>query len=209
MMTKSDDRVGAGEPCRGAADEPSDYLLLGRLRSGSQEAALHIYRRYAQRLLALARARCANLPNVVSPEDIVQAVFGTFFRKAQCGRYDIPDGEGLWKLFLVLALNRIRAEMQFYLAAKRDARLTCPLECLEPAQLRGASRDGCQEGFLNLVVEEALERLPEQHRAIVQKRLEGHGVAEIAEQLGRSKRSVERILQESRDRLRGLLQDSE
>jgi RNA polymerase sigma factor (sigma-70 family) len=62
-------------------------------------------------------------------------------------------------------------------------------------------------GFLELVVEEALERLPPRHREVVQKRLEGHEVAEIARLLGRSKRSVERILQESRDRLSVILRD--
>jgi RNA polymerase sigma factor (sigma-70 family) len=62
-------------------------------------------------------------------------------------------------------------------------------------------------GLSKLVVEEALERLPPQHRSIVELRTEGHQVAEIAQQLGRSKRSIERILQESRHTLSAVLQE--
>jgi len=136
-------------------------------------------------------------------------VFGTFFHGARCGRYAIPDGEDLWKLFLVIALNKIRAEGVFHLAAKRDARLTFALDQLPPSAQPQERSPHSAEGFLKLVVEEALERLPAQHRTIVEKRIEGHEVAEIAEQVGRSKRSVERILQESRTKLSVLLQDPE
>jgi RNA polymerase sigma-70 factor (ECF subfamily) len=204
-MTNAESRVSTGEGRGLPADEPSDYLLLSRFRGGCQEAARDIYRRYAKRLRALAEHRCASgLANHVDADDIVQAVFGAFFHGASRGRYDIPDGEDLWKLFLVIALNKIRAEGAFQRAAKRDVRRTAALDHVPtPA---GETFE-TSPGFLRLVVEEALERLPERHRDVVQKRLEGHGVAEIAQLLGRSKRSVERILQESRDRLSVILRD--
>jgi DNA-directed RNA polymerase specialized sigma24 family protein len=41
---------------------------------------------------------------------------------------------------------------------------------------------------------------------MVQLRIEGYEVAEIAHQTGRAKRTVERILQESRKKLSALLQ---
>jgi RNA polymerase sigma-70 factor, ECF subfamily len=207
-MTSAQTAV-AGKDDPLSADELSDSLLLCRFRRGSQEAARQIFHRYARRVRALARAKCASrLAKHVDPEDIVQSVFGTFFRGASCGRYDIPEGEDLWKLFLVLALNKVRAEGVFYLAAKRDARLTFALDHLPASvRLKGQTREPAQ-GFSKLVIEEALARLPSQHRSIVALRTEGHGVAEIAQQLGRSKRSVERILQESRSKLSAVLQDS-
>jgi RNA polymerase sigma-70 factor (ECF subfamily) len=209
MATSDAAAVAEGEDYRPPVDEPSDYLLLGRYRAGSEEAARHLYQRYAGRLRALARARCATgLGNHLDADDIVQSVFGTFFEGARHGRYDIPDGEDLWKLFLVLALNRIRAEGVFHRAAKRDVRLTAPLERLPPGSEVKVTGRHSAEGFLKLVVEEALERLPPSHRAVVQLRSEGYAVAEIADRLGRSKRSVERVLRESRDRLSVILQDS-
>src|SRR5258708_39815533 len=105
-MGNANEQIGGsplGEEPRSAADEPSDYLLLCRFRRGSQEAAQNLYQRYAKRLRALARTQCAAaLAKRVDPDDIVQSVFDTFFHGASSGRYDILDGEDLWKLFLVL-----------------------------------------------------------------------------------------------------------
>ena len=61
--------------------------------------------------------------------------------------------------------------------------------------------------FLQLVIEETLESMPDQHRKIVEMRLEGLDVMEIAEKLGRSKRTVERLLQQARARLSVLLDE--
>src|SRR5262245_11532311 len=98
----------------GADEEPSDGSLLRRYRRGDQAAATRLYLRYANRLRALARARCSpDLAQRVDPDDIVQSVFRSFFRRARSGAYEVPDGEELWKLFLVIALNKIRAEGAF------------------------------------------------------------------------------------------------
>lgn len=120
--------------------------------------------------------------------------------------YDAPEGEDLWHLFLVIALNKIRAKGVFHRAAKRDVRLT----------VGGAAIDRYPDGpksgedayvLLKLAVEEALGGLPVQHRRVVQLRMEGYEVAEIAKMMERGKRSVERILQECRERLSRLLGD--
>ena len=54
----------------------------------------------------------------------MQSVFGSFFRRARQGYYDVPDGEELWKLLLVLALHKIRDKSAYYHAAKRDVHRT-------------------------------------------------------------------------------------
>jgi DNA-directed RNA polymerase specialized sigma24 family protein len=56
-----------------------------------------------------------------------------------------------------------------------------------------------------MVVEELLQDLPEAHRKIIELRIEGHEVNEIATAVQRSKRSVERELQEFRQRLQSLI----
>jgi DNA-directed RNA polymerase specialized sigma24 family protein len=62
---------------------------------------------------------------------------------------------------------------------------------------------------LRLVGGEVLAELPPSARLIVERRIEGHEVAEIAEQSGRSKRSVERILRDFRERLHASLNAGE
>jgi DNA-directed RNA polymerase specialized sigma24 family protein len=59
--------------------------------------------------------------------------------------------------------------------------------------------------ILHLCVEDALGQLPALHRSMAELRIEGHEVAEIARQVGRSKRTVERTLQDVRTRLRQIL----
>src|SRR5947209_3466676 len=107
------------------APQASDHSLLRRFRRGSQDAATQLYLRYVHRLRALVRANCSTaLTRRLEPEDIVQSVFRRFFGRVVQGDYDVPPGEELWGLFLVIALNKIRAEEAFHRAGKRDMRLT-------------------------------------------------------------------------------------
>ena len=188
------------------AREPTDRSLLARFREGSQDAAALLYRRYAQRLRDLAKAQCStDLAKVVEPDDIVQSVFGSFFRAASQGVYQLPDGEELWKLFLVIALNKIRARARYHKAARRDLSRTVTGPGYDFTLESVAQADEAAETLLQLTVDEALDRLPPQHRQAIRLRVEGFEVSEIAERIGRSLRSTERLLQESRERLAALL----
>src|SRR5438094_139979 len=99
----------------------TDHSLLGHIRGGDEQAAEELYHRYADRLCALVKARCStNLARCEEPEDIVQSVFRRFFRRARQGHYEVPAGEELWRLLLVIALNKIRAAESYHHAKKRD-----------------------------------------------------------------------------------------
>jgi RNA polymerase sigma-70 factor, ECF subfamily len=190
-----------------AANGASDGSLVRRLRSGSEDAATQLYVRYAQRLRALALANTsAQLARRVDAEDIVQSVFRIFFTGASRGLYDVPAGDDLWKLLLVIALNKIRSEAVFHLAARRDVRITAELERLEPLAM---PEDGEEfaANFLRLVVQDTLEQLPSAERQMLELRMEGHDITEIAGRVSRSKRTVERILQQARTRLRQVLDE--
>lgn len=188
--------------------EPSDGSLLRRFRHGNQDAATALYVRYAQRLRALAQAQCSTeLARRVDVDDIVQSVFGSFFRRASQGCYEVPAGEELWKLLLVIALHKIRDQGSFHRAQRRDVRRTAGGEAL--AQTLPGSAGQAECAFLEAVVHEALEKLPELTRHVVELRMEGYEVAEIARAVDRSKRTVERVLQEARSALGALLGSEE
>src|SRR3954452_12460191 len=125
-MMSGDVHEDADEEARDHAEtQPSDHSLVRRFRQGNQDAADLLYRRYADRLLTLVRAKqFPDLASRVDYEDIVQSVFGSFFRGVSRGMYDAPDGEELWHLFLVITLNKIRAKAVHHRAAKRDVRRT-------------------------------------------------------------------------------------
>ncbi len=139
----------------------------------------------------------------------MQSIFGSFFRRVDQGLYDIPDGDELWKLLLVLALNKIRSKATYYRALKRDAvRNVGGAQGESLLQLHACARDVETEHF-EMVLNEILDRLPAECRSMAKLRLDGREVGEIAHSTGRSRRSVERILQETRRKLRGLLHEEQ
>jgi RNA polymerase sigma-70 factor (ECF subfamily) len=165
-----------------------------------------LYVRYAERLHALVVSQSsADLARRVDAEDIVQSVFRTFFRRAAQGHYTVPDGEEIWKLLLVIALNKVRAAGAYHRAAKRDVRLTRGGEVLDRTLESHRSQDENALTVLRMVVEELLEGIPAANRRMIELRIEGYEVAEITEKVQRSKRSVERVLQNFRARLETLI----
>ncbi len=198
--------AGDGEP---GSTSVSDASLVRGIGEGNETAADRLYRRYAARLRALAQSK---LPSDVSPridpDDVVQSVFRRFFDAARRGTYAAPTGEDLWNLLLVIALNRLRSLKARHRAAKRDSRRT-PQPERDPEGFDGLAARYQPAAILRLVVEDALGRLPAGYQDVIELRVEGYEVAEIAHQTGRSKRTVERILQESRRLLHDLLSEDE
>ena len=181
---------------------PSDRSLIARVRDGSEDAATTLYSRYAHRLLALAKARTGDdLAARVDAEDIVQSAFGSFFRGANQGLYDAPSGEEIWGLLLVIALNKIRVKGRHHRAAKRDVRKTLGGDSLLAEGADPPATDEAAHTLLRLVVDDVLARLPSGHREVVQLRLEGCEVGEIAKRTAKSMRTTERVLQEFRTRM--------
>lgn len=177
----------------------SDGSLLRLFQKGDPNAAQQLFLRYARRLQSLAKARCSReLSRRLDPEDIVQSVFDRFFRRAQTGDYKLLPGEELWKLLLVIALNNIRGEEARHRASKRDVRLTC--EWNDEADSTEDPHSSLE--VLEQSVQDSLEQLVPRHRNIVQLRLDGFDMLDIAQKTGQSLRTVERILQEVRNKLR-------
>lgn len=179
----------------------SDASLLVRFQSGEDDAATALYTRYAERLMKLAdRSTGDDLSARFDAEDIVQSVFRTFFRRVSDGHYMIPEGEELWKLLLVIALNKVRVIAEHHRARKRDVAHTQSIGDRDLGEVAEASE------VLRLTIEDLLLTLPESHREVIHYRIDGYEVAEIAEKVSVSRRSVERILQSFRGRLRTKLE---
>jgi RNA polymerase sigma-70 factor (ECF subfamily) len=167
-----------------------------------------LYLRYAGRLRTLAAGQVAPvLAPRLDPDDIVQSVFRTFFRRAAQGQYDVPEGEDLWKLFMIIALHKIRSSATFHRAAKRDVCATATGLTDAPAEQHPAAPDEMALATLRMVIDELLSALPPSMRTIVELRVEGHEVEEIARRTQRSRRSVERALHEFRARLSPLIRE--
>lgn len=190
-----------------APNSTTDHSLLRQFRQGEGDAATRLYLRYSARLQSLAAKQTSKqLAARFDPEDVVQSVFRTFFRRVTDGLYDVPPGEELWGLLLVLSLNKVRRLAKHHRAAKRDAEKTAGSETLAKMD-EATSYDETSLKTLELVVQELLEKLPEKHRPVVELRMQGHSVDQIAQKSGRAKRTVERILSEFKTTLGGLIED--
>jgi RNA polymerase sigma-70 factor (ECF subfamily) len=183
-----------------AAAPRTDSSLLRRYKSGDEAAATDLFLRYAPRLRALAREYCGpNYAGRFDADDVVQSVFRVFFHGARRRSYEVPPGGELWGLLMVLALNKIRNLVGHHRAGKRAVQQTLPLP--DPDRHPALATDDSAAALLRLVMDEQLAGLPESNRAMIRLRVEGYGVAEIAQATGRSRRTVERVLQEFRARL--------
>ncbi len=203
MGTDNDENSNASDK----SSEQTDRTLLQRFQAGESDAATALYLRYADRLQRLADHQTSPKMAVrVDPEGVVQSVFRTFFRRASSGQYQVAQGEDLWNLFLVIALNKIRSTAKHHRAAKRDVAKTHSLSEFGPSGRDQSLREEEALNILRLTIEELLHELPENQKQIVFLRIDGYEVAEIAEKTARAKRSVERILQNFRSRLKSMIE---
>jgi RNA polymerase sigma-70 factor (ECF subfamily) len=170
----------------------SDQALLERFHHGDEAAATELYLRYATRVRNLARARCSpGVARHTDPDDIVQSVFRRFFEQAQKGSYQVPEGKDLWRLILVIALNRIRTAEASLATQRRKAGHPAGPDFCWDLEDRGTSWE--------LAIDEVLELFPGEIRPILELRLRGYSVDEVAQRAGRSKRTVERSLELARE----------
>jgi RNA polymerase sigma-70 factor, ECF subfamily len=186
----------------------TDSSLVRRFQSGDGDAATKLYKRYAQRLHRLAQRNTgSDLAARFDAEDVVQSVFRTFFRRVQKGFYDLPAGEELWRLLLVISLNKIRSLAVHHRAQKRNVGSTVAPDRRVMSEVAAEDADDLAFRSLRLVVSEVLSDLPEIQQRIILRRIDGCQVEEIAAETGRSKRTVERVLQTFRERLREIIDE--
>ena len=177
--------------------------LLSRFRAGEEDAATALYMRYARQIQSIAENETDEKMAVrVDPEGVVQSVFRTFFRRVNLGQYDVSDPDELWKLLLVIALNKLRSVAKSHRTAKRDVSKTVPLGESDKA----IDKNQQALSVLEMTIQEIVSELPEGEGKIIMLRIEGFEVQEIADRCQRSKRSVERILQKFRMRLANEIQ---
>ncbi len=177
----------------------TDADLLARFRRGDEDAATALYVKYAKRLQHFAKAKTSDrLSSRFDPDDVVQSVFRTFFRRAAEGFFDVPPGEEIWNLFLVITLNKIRRLGKFHRRQRRSVETT---ESTESHPSDVAILDETPLVTLQMSIDELLQGLPPVKRSMVEMRIQGFAINEIADTTGRCTRTVERTLQQFREEL--------
>jgi RNA polymerase sigma factor (sigma-70 family) len=187
-------------------DETSSELMVG-WQAGDERAAETLFRRYFARLHGLIRANLTKeMASRFDAEDVAQSAFRSFFSGARDGKYLLQYAGDLWRLLAAIAMHKIRHEQKRHTAAKRD----CFREQL-PAIIRAAldeddawlAHDPTPEEAAVLAdeVQWLLRPLDGVQRQMVELRLQGFSLEEIAAQVHRSQRTVRRVMEQVKERL--------
>jgi RNA polymerase sigma factor (sigma-70 family) len=180
--------------------QPTDKALMRRFQDGDTRAAAALHDRYSPRMRGLARVRLdPALSARLDVEDIVQSALASFFRAVSKGVYQVPPSGELWQLLAAITRHKLNHARMRHLAAKRDARRTvAAMEAID--QSSGVVDQLAVE--LRLSIDEVVADYSEVERRIVELRIEGHEVEQIAERVARSRRTVERVLHGFREDLK-------
>jgi len=178
---------------------PAAELLL-RLRGGDPRAAEMLFNRYARELVRVAETQLSRkLAGRLDGEDVVQSVFRTFFRRSAAGEFQVDASDQLWRLLLTITLRKVRAKARFEKAEKRDA----GVEAGDIGLFEAAAREPGPDDAAALVDQIAalLHGLPPLYARLLDLKLQGHQVTEIAAELGVSRQTVHRALNLFQQRL--------
>ena len=172
---------------------------IRRLRGGDEAASAEVFDRFIARLLALAEGRlhpllCSRL----DPDDVVQSVFRTFFRRCAEGQFTLLSWDNVWQVLASITARKCARHN------RRLGRKILSTDAPNELALHAAfDREPTPEesaAFLD-TLEELMRDLPPCERAIFALRLQGHGTRDISNVLGCTIRKVQRVLQHIRKRL--------
>jgi DNA-directed RNA polymerase specialized sigma24 family protein len=189
--------------------EESVTQWVERLQAGDQGAAQHLWERYFQRLVGLARTKLGGAPRrVADEEDVALSAFDSFCRGAERGHFpQLQDRDNLWRLLVTMTVRKAYRLGRDEHAQKRGGGAVLGEAALADADSAGDAPLGLEQvigreptpAFAAQVAEECqrlLDRLGDDElRSIALWKMEGDTNAEIAAKLGCAPATVERRLQ--------------
>jgi RNA polymerase sigma-70 factor (ECF subfamily) len=187
--------------------------LVRRLKTGDDALANELFQRYARRLIGLARTHLdAKLRQKVDPEDVVQSVYKSFFRRLEADQVEMVDWESLWYFLTVMTLRKCAGQAEHFQAGKRDVRREI---ATETGDSKASWRDVIDREptpdeavMLTETVEKTIRDFDPEDRDVIVLSLQGYSVREISLQLKRADRSVRRLRERVRKRLEQMVAES-
>ncbi|HEY2841982.1 MAG TPA: protein kinase [Pirellulales bacterium] len=168
--------------------------LLELWQAGESQAATEIFNRYVARLVALARSRISKkLRRRVDPQDVVQSAYRSFFVHARQDEFQVERAGDLWRLLAKITLHKLHRQIERQTAAKRalarDASLDLVAERAVAVEPSAAEAVAFAEE-LQLAVRSLLPN----EQKILAWMLAGWTESKMASELGKSERTVRRLL---------------
>ena len=160
--------------------------LLDRLRQGDEDAARELIERFgdAVRREIRFRLRDSRLHRVVGDSDVFQSAVSRFLWGLRLSKFDVASPPEMLGLLRTIAERRVCRAARFWGAQCRDLKRTGDVADVSDTALIAADPTPSKQVSEKELIAEALARLPEQTRQMVQWRQDGLGWAEIAQRLG-------------------------
>jgi RNA polymerase sigma factor (sigma-70 family) len=182
------------------SEEEAFRDLIQRVRAGEREAADELVRQYEPEIRRFIRLQLnhSRLRRTFDSGDIFQSVFLKFYVRVMDGQFDLEEPTQLLRLLATMARNRITDHARKPSARAQDA---------GPDLWANVAADGASPSDVvaeEEILQQVLRRLTAEERDLAQKRSEGRGWQDLADEYGdtadalrkRLARALERICQE-------------
>lgn len=180
--------------------------VMARLRAGDDAAASEVFHRFARRLIGLARSRLDHVVRQkVDPEDILQSVYRSFFSRHADGEFQFDSWESLWGLLTLITVRKCSGSRKFFRAARRNIEREVEPQNGDDVPVFARDPTPSEAVHLTETVEQLLRELPRRENDILALSLQGFDAVEISERVGRTERTVQRVLKRVREQLESML----
>lgn len=190
------------------SDKERDWqYYIDGLRRFDEQITLEFCRQYGTSLERLAGKHLATgLQQRLDPEDVVQSVYRTFFRRASDGQFQLSDRSDLWRLLCVITLTKVRSQARRQLRQKRNINKEVRLDAPpggkgRPADLEAAAPAPDESIEFTEHFDKIMASFTDEERRIVELKLQERTNDEVAALVGCSERTVRRILKSVQDSL--------
>lgn len=187
------------------ADIDNFTEMMNRLRDGDNQAAAQLFHSYHQRLRALAHKRLApGIRQKVDADDVLQSVFKSFFHRHGLGQFQLEDWDSLWTLLTLITIRKCSSRVQYFLAASRSVQRETSAAGDESStnwQPIADEPTPDEAAQLTETIEQVMRGMAKWECDILTLSLQGYSIEEIAPQVGRAQRTVERVRGRIKQRL--------
>lgn len=166
-------------------------------RTGDDQAALRLWKRYFAPLVSVARAKLGRMPgSMLDAEDVALSAFHALYRAASAQRLpELNDREGLWQMLMIIASGKVVDAKRREFSQKRGAGQVVRSAIELEQVLQGHESDPTVAAMIADQFEHLLGLLEEQElQEIALLKMEGFSNEEIGTKLQASERTIKRRL---------------